>query len=300
MNLIAPVIALAFTFSMAVAAQEIQMPHNGTSDVTLTPGEGLPDASGRKVTSKARAVVSLSPAVTELLYAMKLDQKIVGVSDYSDYPEAAKKKPHVGAYTSPSLEAIVALKPDLVIIPDEGPEDIKAQMDRLPLPYAVVRMRTIDEIGETAAQLGSWLGDAEEGKTFRSRWKDKVNRTFAHRSQTGLKVLVEIQSEPLIAAGNDTFLNEIVNRCGGENVIKENGYPHVAVESLVKKHVDLILLTDAFSNNKDRTRAKTRWKHFSPTEDVKVAAVDPDLAARPGPRLTEGMQKICTLISGQK
>lgn len=266
-------------------------------------GSPLPDALGRKVKANNIAVVSLSPAVTELLFDMGLQKKIIGVSDFSDYPSAAKELPHVGPYTNASLEAIVALKPDLVIVPQEGPEDIRIQMDRLPLAYAVVSMRKIGEIGKTAAQLGSWLGEEKKGKDYEENWQDKITRLFNRRrsliKEPKLKALIEIQNEPLIVAGEDTFLDEIVRRCGAENIVHEKNYPRISSETLIKKHIDLIFLADYFQKDSEKNRAKARWKEFPSTEDAKVFFLDPDTASRPGPRLTQGIEKICDIVAEQ-
>jgi iron complex transport system substrate-binding protein len=263
----------------------------------------LPDALGRKIVGPNKAVISLSPAVTELLYDMGLQNKIIGVSDFSDYPAEAKSLPNVGPYTHANLEAIVALKPDLVIVPQEGPEDIRVQMDRLPLAYAVVNMRKIDEIGKTAAQLGSWLGEEKKGKDYEANWRDKVTRLFNRRAtlikKGSLHALIEIQNEPLIVAGADTFLDQIVTRCGAQNVVREKDYPKISLETLVKKQIDLIFLADYFAKDSEKESVKKRWKKFPATEDSKIFVLDPDTTSRPGPRLLTGIQKICEIIAEQ-
>ena len=263
----------------------------------------LPDALNRKVQGNNKAIVSLSPAVTELLYDIGLQSKIIGVSDFSDFPKEAKALPHVGPYTNASLEAIVALQPDLVIVPQEGPEDIRIQMDRLPLAYAVVSMRKIDEVGKTAAQLGSWLSEEKKGKDYEDHWDDQVTRLFNHRNslikRKSLNVLVEIQNEPLIVAGANTFLDEIVSRCGAKNVVHEKNYPKISLETLVKKQIDLIFLADHFTTEGEKDRVKNRWKKLPSTEDSKTFVLDPDTTTRPGPRLLTGIEKICDLIAEQ-
>jgi ABC-type Fe3+-hydroxamate transport system substrate-binding protein len=257
------------------------------------------DSLGRPVPFPSKRVIALSPALTEMIFALELADKLVGRSDFSNFPPEASQKPSVGPYTRPSIEKIVTLKPDLVLVPQEGPEGLQKRFDQLKIPYAVVKMKQIDDIPHSAIQIGAWLGQAKAGKKFKTAWNKALKEIFKNPIQEKKPgVLIEIQHEPLIVAGTGTFLGEAVIRCGGINLFSDaEGYPKVSRELLFKKKIDIVLLADHFNNEADKFRTLKKWEAFPPTKDVFMKSLDPDTATRPGPRLIEGFKEICRALN---
>lgn len=245
-------------------------------------------------------VIALSPALTELIFAMNMQDRLVGVSDFCDFPQAAKKLPSVGPYTKPNLEKIISLKPDRVLLPQEGPQDVQSHFDQFKIPYTVITMRTLNQIGEAAVQVGQALEQPQKGRNFEKQWSRQVKEEFGKnpKSKTAPRIFIEIQSEPLIVAGRDTFLDEIAERCGAENIFKnKGGYPRVSLESLTQNKIDMVFIADFFSSDLEKAAVLKRWKGFPPTEESAVVVLDPDIAARPGPRLISGIATICNAVS---
>ncbi|MDZ4678224.1 MAG: helical backbone metal receptor [Oligoflexia bacterium] len=253
-------------------------------------------ANANENANAPKRIIALSPAIVELMYTLGFENKIVGASEFADFPEAAKKIPVVGPYTKPSLERIVQLKPDLVLIPIEGPADIKRRFDQLKIRYEVLSMRTLDEIGSTAKQIASLVGEADVGIKFEKNWSKQLIESFSTKKvfTKSPHVLLEVEHSPLIIAGQMTFLHEILEKCGGENIFKDlKGYPRISKELLFNKKIDLILLADHFSNEQTKTRALNNWKSFLPTKNTRLVVLSPDITTRPGPRLLEGIKIIC-------
>jgi iron complex transport system substrate-binding protein len=251
------------------------------------------DETPRAAKTPAR-VVALSPALTELVYALGLQKKLVGVSDYSDYPKAAKKLPSVGPYTKPNREKILELKPDLVLVPQEGPEDTRHSLEMIKANYIIISMRTLDQIGEAAQTVATLLGEPKKGSAFKDKWDSDLKRAFDGVKPKHQRTLIEIQNTPLIAAGRGTFLDEVVTRCGADNVIQAEGYPRVSVESMAIQKLDVIFLADHFAKAAEKNAAEKSWRRFPSMKKTKIIPLDPDTTSRPGPRLLTGIKKVCS------
>lgn len=249
--------------------------------------------------AKPTRVISLSPAMTELIYALHFENLLVGVSDFSDYPQETKSLPSVGPYTKPNFEKIIELKPDLVFVPLEGPEDVKHRLDQLHFRYAVISMRKLKEIGEAAESISRLLEAPKEGQSFKTGWNTKLAELFSHKIEKPRSIFVEIQKDPLIAAGSNTFLDEIVKGCGGTNVVKEKDYPRLSLEFIASRPIDLVLLADYFRNSEERD-ATIKWWVNKLHAPKNIIPLDSDITARPGPRLLKGIKIICDLLAVQK
>lgn len=259
----------------------------------------LPHTRVEGVTKTERRIISLSPALTEVIYYLKLDDFLVGVSDFSDFPEAAKAKTKVGPYTKPLYEKIVALKPTLVLVPHEGPKDVADRLAQLNIPFEVIQMRRLQDIPETMKKVATLVNEKDLGENAARDWSQQLNTLKADRIKqpTGKKVLVQLDQNPLIVAGSGTFLNEIVELCGSRNIYADKaGYPKISLEASLKNKVDVILALSHFETPKEKASIENFWKALPPFKKTPVKFVDPDSASRPGPRLIEGARLICKAL----
>lgn len=245
--------------------------------------------------AKPTRVIALSPALTELIFALGVGDSLVGVSDFSDFPLAAKKIESVGAYTQPNIETIIALKPDLIFLPQEGPEDVRLRLDQLKIKYSIISMRKLREIGLAAEKIAEDLEVPQAGINFKRKWDEQISKIFIANHNQSKLVFIEVQKDPLIAAGKETFLNEIVSGCGGDNLIREKNYPKISLEITATKNLDVVLLADYFATQKEKNSAVKWWGERS-YPPKKIEALDPDITARPGPRLIDGIKAICRIL----
>lgn len=244
-------------------------------------------------------VVSLSPAITEMVFALGAGSNLVGVSQFSDFPKEAKDIPSVGPYTKPWLEKIVALKPTLVLVADEGPQDVRRQLELANIPYTVLKMKTLDQIENTAKVIAQNLGISHKGQKFSRNWQKQQRTLFQKAPKSKSSVLIEVQHEPLIVAGKSTFLNEITSKCGGTNVFnKSPGYPKVSRETAMAKKPQVVFLVDHFSSPHEEQTTIKKWKTLL-GEGSQIIKLDPNVVSRPGPRLLEGAKTICKALEAK-
>lgn len=244
-------------------------------------------------------VISLSPAITEILYELKLEKFLIATSDHSDYPKAALKLPSVGAYSKPQMEKILSLKPDLVFIPAEGSEENKIKLDKLKIKSFTIDIHKLKDIGQAAADMAEALGESAKGLEFKKNWEARLLKIKTPQNTKGSFILA-VQTEPFMAAGKNTFLDEALGLCGGENYYsKEKGYFRPSNESLFSPSLRAVLLVEHFDSEASQNEALQIWKKRikKTNSEKKIIPINPDLAARPGPRLIEGIKEICRAMA---
>jgi len=247
-------------------------------------------------------IVSLTPALTEILFAVGAGSRVVGVTDYCDYPPEAASRTKVGGYINPSVEAVVALKPDLVVVsPGPGNRDAALAMRRSGLRVEVVVAETLDE-SLTAIELVAQLsGDEAAGRALASRVRarlDAVSRRVAGKPR--VPTLFCIQIDPIIAAGSDTLPAQLLEIAGGRNVVREPRYPRLGLEAVVAAKPELILQArmDAPAGGDEGTEEAfwNRWPLIPAVAAKRVVVLTGGLALRPGPRVADAAEELATIL----
>jgi iron complex transport system substrate-binding protein len=261
------------------------------------------DALGRKLELPARPqrIVSLVPSVTEILFALGLEQRIVGVTSFCSYPEQALGKPQVGDYANPSLEAVVLQQPDLVIAAADvaGPA-LLAQMERLGLPVYVVYPRGLQETIATIRTLGQLTGAARAGEHLAQQLTvtlARVRAAVAGRPRP--RVIFCIMLRPLILAGPETLVGDLIDAAGGDNVVPAgaNRYPTWGAEALLLADPELILVAP-HPGSPDPVELFSLWPELRAVKNRQIFNITPDWVLRPGPRLAFGLRALAERIQG--
>ncbi|HXF81357.1 MAG TPA: ABC transporter substrate-binding protein [bacterium] len=255
------------------------------------------DALGRTVRLAAppQRIVSVAPSVTEILFALGLAARVVGVGSPDDYPPAAVAgRPRVGGVVL-DAERILRLQPDLII----GVASLqRGQLERLialRLPVLAVEASTLPEVYAQILLLGRVTGvPGAAGRvvaTMRSR-EGAVARAVAGRPAR--RTYVEVWSEPLITAGAGTFLADLITRAGGRNIFADvAGWRQVSAEAVLRRDPEVIILTAPQTPDVLRRRA---WGTVTAIRAGRVGVVDGSLVARPGPRIVEGLRAVAEII----
>ncbi len=194
-------------------------------------------------------IVSLAPNVTEILYDLGLGDRIVAVTTFCDYPPEAAKKPKVGGFSNPSLEAIVAASPDMVVMTDEGnPAEIFERLKKLNINTYVFRAKRLSELPQGMRDLGVALGVRNQAFK-RAERVEKVIRSYEEKlkkaSQSRLKkAIFIIQPGPLIVAGPGTVIDDALNLLGLQNIASDGDsrYPKYSIEELIRRSPDIIFI----------------------------------------------------------
>ena len=261
------------------------------------------DMLGRPVTLAAPAtrIVSLVPSVTEILFALGAEDRLVGVTDFCDYPPAARQKPSVGGMVSPNLEVLVSRKPDLVVATTEGTrEETVAQLGRLRIPTYLVVAHRVTDVTALVSHLGELTGRRAAADALRTRIEqrvDAVRRAVAPYRRP--RVLYVLWPEPLIVPGRDALVTELIRLAGGESISAGDGdsYPRYSLEAAVAKAPEVILLANHGANTGPIDRE--RWQRLSELPAIRAGRlhqVEGNLLHRYGPRVVDGLEQLARVI----
>ncbi len=259
--------------------------------------------------SQCDRIVTLTPAATELFWSLGFSEKLVGVSEHSDYPLEAKNKPNVGGYQKPNLEKILSLKPTLVVTPNEGAGQIQDQIKKLGLQTLTLSMRTFEEIPQEAERIIKFCKisateEAPPNKNIKtpdapsvqtpsyliSTWRSKINAFNSMKpNKEHFTFLIEVQAQPLMVAGSNTFLDQLFSNCGGKNLAPQKDYKILTLEKAYTLSPDFVFRVGMPSD-------QNIWvKH--PNKKIKALTLDPDIYARPSPRLIDKLGGLCKELS---
>ena len=262
------------------------------------------DQLGRNilVPDKPRRIVSLAPSITEIVFALEQEHRLVGVTRYSDYPPEAAKIPKVGSYVRLDIERIVALNPDLCIATKDGnPKAVIDRLASLKIPVYVVNPHNLDTILETILEIGSILNAGDRADTLTTRMHIRIQRVksqvakVAHRP----RVFFQIGVSPIVSAGTDTFIHELIELAGGINLAKgQLSYPRYSKEQVLAFEPEVFIITSmARQAVFDEVKAEwRRWPNIPAVRDERIFLVDSDLFDRPSPRLVDGLELLTRLI----
>lgn len=265
------------------------------------------DMIGREVTlEKApERIVSLAPSNTEILYALGLGDKIVGVTDFCDYPEEAKEKEKVGGFSDANIEKIVALEPDLILITDIHTGEVLPELERLGLTAFTIDPRSLDEVVESIILIGEITGKDDEASQMAARMTERINAVKAKTDNLAdeqrPKVFFIIWHEPLMTVGTDTRIHELIETAGGRNIIQDaEGYPMIDLETLIDANPQVIIADsgagDAAGLLYDYATTEPRLKDVDARINNRVYEIETDLVTLPTPRMIDGLEKFAELI----
>ena len=198
--------------------------------------------------SPPRRIITLAPNVTEIVYALGLGENIIGDTSYCDYPEAAKKKPKVGGMSNPSLEAVVSLKPDLVVMTTDGnPREVQERLESLRIRTYVFEARRLSELAKGVRDLGRALGVEEQGESLARDIEAGLRQASARRGGTAAahrKILFIVWPEPLIVAGPHTVIDDALALLGQINIAAtaKTEYPKYSVEEVIRQAPDVLFI----------------------------------------------------------
>lgn len=271
-----------------------------------TPARALTvvDMLGRTVTlpTPPRRIVSLVPSVTELIYALGGEDRLVGRTDFCDHPPAAQIKPSVGGMISPSLETIVTLKPDVVIATTSGNRvDTFNKLTQIGVPVYAVHAHRIAEMLEVARRLADLTDRQAALGAFVAGIEHRLQAVAdAVRPYRRPRVLYVLWPEPLLVPASDALLTELIERAGGESITAtEHGdYPRFSIEAAVARAPEVILL----ARHGGRVRGpmvRDKWDRLVSLPAVKnnrIHDIDGNLVHRYGPRVVDGVEALARAI----
>jgi len=264
----------------------------------------LMDQAGRTVVvpGSPDRVISLAPNITQIIYDLGCEDRLRGVTTYSDYPAPAKALPRVGDYVRLDLEKIVSLKPDLCIaIKDGNPKETVMRLESLGIPVYAVNPRSIDTVMSSVLAIGELLNASDRAESLVAGMKTRICRVekMAATASAKPRVFFQIGISPIVSVGSDTFINELIEKAGGVNLAgNRTAYPRFSFEEIVVLAPDIIIMT-TMEQEGAFDEVKARWRQWPGVPAVmadRIFVVDSDIFDRPTPRLIDALEILAQMI----
>jgi iron complex transport system substrate-binding protein len=267
-------------------------------------GREMTDPLGRKIVvpDSPRRVVALAPNLTEIVFALGEEKRLIGVSLHSDYPPAAKSIETVGSYVYLDTERIVALKPDVCIaIKDGNPKEVIERLEAFHIPVFAVDPRTLEAVLSAIVQIGDLLQAGDRARNLVHSLQERITKV-ARAVKQGAKrprVFFQIGSAPIVSAGTNTFIHELIEGAGGENLADGPvPYPRFSREQVLALAPDIIIITSMeHSTDFDSAKAEwATWPELPAARNRRIFTEDANLFDRATPRLVDGLEHLARLI----
>lgn len=264
-----------------------------TFPVTIT------DDASRTVTIKAepQRIVSLAPANTEIVFALGLGEKVVGVTTYDDYPAEVTKIAKIGDFTTPNIEAIAAAKPDVILATTGVQADVLAKLEALGATVIALDPQNLAGVYSAIERTGKATGATSQAAALVDGMKVDVEAIATSVEGTEpVSAFIEIAQNPLYTAGSGTLLDELITLGGGKNVVTQPSWVAYSAEQVVKDDPTVYLATKGSMSDPAQLSQRAGFGELSAVKNGRVVILDDNLVSRPGPRVVEGLKSIAAAL----
>lgn len=260
------------------------------------------------MTEKPERIISLAPSNTEILFALGLRDKVVGVTEYCNYPEEAKDKEKVGGYSTPNIERVVNLKPDLVLAAHGNPIGIIDALKGFNLTVVGVHPKNLDAILYDIRLVGEITGQSDNASVIVANMTQKIETIEEGVKELNYEekptVLHIIWHDPIWVAGRGTFEDELIRKSGGINVAPVEGYKTISLEKVIKINPDVIITPSGTGMGFAKTNftydyiiGEPRLSGVDAVRNNRVYVIDADIVCRAGPRIVDALEEIAGMMS---
>lgn len=257
------------------------------------------DDTGKTVTlaHPAKCIISLAPHVTELLFAAGAGKQVVGVVSFSDFPAAAKTLPLVGAYNAFDLEAILALKPDLVIAwKSANPAASLEKLRAMSIPVFVSEPLQLEDVASNLERFGVLAGTSTVANVASAQYRKRLNELrskYSHKAS--VSVFYQIWHQPLMTVNGEHIISQVIELCGGRNVFAGLPAlaPKISLEPVLLKDPEVIVAGNSALNHPGWKEEWRRWPNMRAVKNDHLFYVNPDIIQRHTPRILKGAELLC-------
>ena len=265
-----------------------------------------PATAARAAGDEAPArIVSLAPSLTETIFALGAGDRLVGVTDYCDHPPEVSRIARVGGFINPNLEVIITLRPDLVVaVPNGGAKALVERLEQLGITVLIVQVYTLSDIDVAIRDVGRAIQVPERAEALIARMHRSMESMKERlRGRPRRRVILVWEQQPLIVGGAGTYIDELIQMAGGENiaVAGKGRFPHYGIEEVVARGPEVILdafmLSDASAASSEaRRRFWDRWPTIPAVRTGEVHFIETFTVVRPGPRIPEALEILARAI----
>ncbi len=289
------IIALcAIAVVMASCANRYSPPSEISREVT--------DEAGRRVRLplKIDRIVSLAPNLTEIVYAVGAGDHLVGDTEYCDYPAEAKKVAKIGDTMHPSIERIISLKPQIVLVSTASQlEAFTKQLDQQQIAVYVTNPQSLDDIFRSIQTLGDLFGEPDRAAKLIADLRRRADAAEAATKQTKpVKVFYQLSGEPLYTIGRESYLTDLVRRAGGISATADvpGAFPRFSDEAALAAKPEAIILPTGGSMGTANAKIAAPLKNSPAALNNRIYKINDDYLSRPGPRLIEGLEEMARAL----
>ena len=308
--------ATVVVIALIATASFMYLYYQGQTGLEPETLHNLVDDTGYKTSldSVPKRVVSLAPSTTEILFALGLDTKVVGVSDYDNYPYnftawiAAKNMTSIGAFDNPNMEAIASLDPDLILTTAGVQAPTIDSLRNLGYKVLVLNPASINGVLQNIELVGNATGKNVEAAALINRIESRVEAVVNKvANETRPKVYYEVWYDPtsLWTAGSKAWQNELIEKAGGTNIFADQNvdYFQSSAEAVIERNPEVVLLPaqgmgsgEPFWGSLDIVRARPGWNSVNAIQNNRLCQVDSDTISRAGPRVADAVEELAKLF----
>ena len=296
-------LAMIMVIGIALSAAACSTGNSTTSNGSIQ----ITDQLGRTVTLNGtpQRIISLAPANTEILFALGLGDKVVGDTDYCNYPAEAQNVSKVGGFSTPTIEKIVALEPYVVFAAPIHEDTVIPQLENLGIKVIALAPTTINETYDAIELVGNVTGVQKAADTLVKNMKARINAVTSLVANLSDKekpnVFYIVWHDPLMSAGGDTLQSQIIELTGGKNIfVNSSGYPPVSLETVLDRNPDIIIASTGMGSGVDAplnwALNESRLQVTNASKEGKIFSINTDLTGRFGPRIVDAVEEMFRLI----
>ncbi len=242
-------------------------------------------------------IISLSPAATEILFAVGAGDKVIAKTDFCNFPSEAHDVTSIGGFDGKafSIETIIALEPDLVYATAGMHDYLEKPLESYGIDVYMSNAQTIESIYTEIEEIASITGNVETGNKLVLSMKDQIQHvTNIVKNSPKKLVYWEVWNEPYMSAGSKSYINDIIQTAGGENIFADilQAYPVVSEESILIRNPDVILFPTHTITNIEQLRLRDGWENLQAVKTGDIYFIDSDISSRPGPRSSLAVEMI--------
>jgi iron complex transport system substrate-binding protein len=264
----------------------------------------IKDALGRSVTLQTppKRIVSLAPSLTEILFALGLDEEIAGVTNACDYPPRAREKAVIGGAVDPDLERLLKIRPDLILgIKGLHRAGLEGEMDRLHLPLFLTNPASMERILEDIETIGRLTGRLPEADRLTAGMRERIDRIHQRiEGRRRPRVLYVLWNDPLMSVTDSSYIGEMIDLAGGDNIARTEagGYVRIGMEEVLARDPEVVIFASEMGEGpaaaeRDRWR---RWDTLSAVKNNRMVVMNSDLLHRPGPRVVDALEALAEVL----
>ena len=254
-----------------------------------------------RLPAPAQRIVSLSPHITELLYAAGAGDRLIAAVAYSDYPAAARKLPRIGDATRIDLERLLMMQPDLIIAWGSGtPVRELEAVRRLGLPLYLSEPRRLDDIGEQLRRFGELAGTAARAELAATAYEQRLAALrLRYAGRIPVPVFYQLAQQPLLTVNREHIITDVLTLCGADNLFSDQPAltPHPSIEAVLVAQPAAVIF--ALYPGETAAAVEAFWRHYGVADTTRYLGIPGDYIHRSTPRILEGVERICNGLAAK-